>query len=115
MIQYLAALALAAQDFSYAPFILQQEDAVYVDEQIDLNTCKIDKNRYSRWYWFDAIAPGDGTHVIHLHTVRFAIVDDHKALVVAMAYPPFDTMSVKTVAHGTYQFVGEKTDLQCHL
>ncbi|MCG6119065.1 MAG: hypothetical protein MEP44_00305 [Blastomonas sp.] len=114
MIQYLAALALTAQDFSYAPFILQQEDAVYVNEQLDLKTCKIDKNRYSRWYWFDALAPGDGTHVIYLHTIRFVFVDDKKGKVVAMAYPPFDTMKVKTVAQGTYQFVGEKTDILCY-
>lgn len=114
MIQYLLALSLAAQDFSYAPFILQQEDAVYVDSQIDLKKCNITKDRYSRWYWFDAMAPGDGTHVIYLHTVRFAIVDDNKNTVVAMAYPPFDTIEVKTVAHGTYQFVGEKTDMQCY-
>jgi hypothetical protein len=114
MITYLLALSLAAQDFSYAPFILEHQDAVYVDSQINLTKCNINKNRYSRWYWFDGIAPGDGTHIIHVHTVRFAIVDDKKNKIVAMAYPPFDTINVKTVAHGTYRFVGEKTDMQCY-
>jgi hypothetical protein len=110
--EFLVALALSTQDFHYAPFILQQEDAVYVDDQLDVQKCKFEKKRYSRWYWFDGVAQGS-KHIIDRMTVRFAIVDDNKRSVVAMASPPFDTMKVNIKAIGTYKLSSNTTEVTC--
>ncbi len=113
MIKTLMALTLFAQAPTYAPFILQQEDAVYVDSNLELKNCKINKNSYSRWYWFDGIGKA-GNYTIDLTTVRFVFVDDQRGEVVAMAYPPFDEVEVKTVANGTYKFVNNRTEIHCY-
>ncbi|GGB60440.1 hypothetical protein [Blastomonas aquatica] len=112
MIKSLMVLTLSAQAPTYAPFILQQEDAVYVDDKIDLKKCHFDKSGYTRWYWFDAIAR-NSKYIIDRTTVRFAVVDDKKSRVIATAPPPFDAIKVKFKAIGTYKLVSEKTEVTC--
>lgn len=112
MIKSLMFLTLSAQAPTYAPFILQKEDAVYVDSKIDLKKCAFDKSGYTRWYWFDVIAR-DSKYIIDRTTVRFAVVDDKKSRAIATAFPPFDTIKVKFKAIGTYKLASDKTEGTC--
>jgi hypothetical protein len=94
-----------------APFILTEEDAIYVDSIIGKSICGFSKSdSHSRYYYYDIISRG-GKFEINPFAVRFVFIEDGRNRVHATTGFPIEyEQSPKLKAFGDYSLTDEKIE-----
>lgn len=113
MLKSVAFILISISQLGVAPFILSESEAKIADNRLELKSCGIDKSKYARYYWYDAIAEERG-YVLNMNRVQFAIFDEISRSVYAVTNNPFvENPNLKIVAFGSYDILRDEFSVQC--
>ncbi|MDP3550889.1 MAG: hypothetical protein Q8R81_10895 [Novosphingobium sp.] len=113
MLKTTAFMLMSISQLGVAPFILRGSEAKIADNRLELKACGIDKAKFARYYWYDAIAEERG-YVVNTNRVQFAIFDEIPRGVYAVTNNPFvENPDLRIVAFGSYDILRDDFSVRC--